>query len=244
MKIAKNEIFKYWQTSRNSENRCFMRFDYGKLKEMQSQIARSIREEGIKPEEIRYVAGFEAVFYGSVAIIGAAVFNFKTGELVEKKTLSTKAPMNYVPGFEAFREGPLICQLYYDLEYEPDVLIVSGAGKSHARECGTAAFVGVELSKPVIGVAKGAQGEITESGKVLVEGEVRAARLQTKEHAKPVFVSVGNNIALKDAVFVVGKLIVPPHKMPEPLHVARRLAKTVAKERTVPARRERALCKA
>lgn len=202
-----------------------MRLNFDKIKVMQKDVANRVTLEGIKLEGVKYVAGFEVVYSGGDCTVGAAVIDLSTMEVVERKCLDAKQPMNYIPGLNAFRAGPLICQLYYDLEYDPDVILVVGEGVSHPERCGTASFVGVELAKPTIGVAKSYDDKHLENGTFIVDGEVVGKLTKTKEHARPVFVSVGNMIDLDTASEIVGRMIVPPHKMPEPLHVARKVAK-------------------
>ena len=113
------------------------KISFGELKDMQLQIARQFSpEDRIKIDEIRYVAGFDLAYFGNKCVCSAVVLDFKTLEVVERKFLVTKTPMNYVPGFLAFREGPPICQTYYDLEYEPDIIMLDGHGIAHPIHCG------------------------------------------------------------------------------------------------------------
>jgi len=201
------------------------KINFGDLKTMQEQIARQLNlDNSISLDEIRYIAGFDVSYRGDKCYCAAAVINFKTLEIVERKCLVTKVPMNYVPGFLAFREGPPICQLYFDLENEPDVILVDGHGIAHPMHAGLACFVGVELAKPVIGVAKSLLvGEVSGED-ILFEGEIVGKLVKSKEHANPLVVSPGNLISVGTAAEIVQKCVVHPHKLPEPLHVAHRLA--------------------
>lgn len=203
---------------------------FGELKDIQKKTAKQVVTED-SFDDIKYIAGFDIAFSGDTAIVGCAVLDAKTLEVKERKHLVTKAPMQYVPGFVAFREGPLILQLYYDLEYDPDVIMVDGSGILHEEGAGLASFVGVELAKPTIGVAKNITCGEEKGDEVVLDGEVRAIKVVTKEHANPVYVSPGNMISLKTAVELVKRTIIPPHKLPEPLHVAHKIARKTAKER-------------
>jgi deoxyribonuclease V len=88
----------------------------------------------------------------------------------------------------------------------------------------------VELGKAVIGVAnKLLAGEI-EDNKIKILNETRGQLIKTKEHAKPLYVSVGNMISLKSAVELVKQTNMPPHKLPEPLHQAHRHANKMLKK--------------
>jgi len=204
----------------------------GKMKDMQSQIAKQVRvEDAIKPDEIRYIAGFDVAYKGDKCVCAAVVFDYKTLEIVEKKVIVAKTPMNYIPGLLAFREGPPICQAYYDLEYEPDVILVDGHGIAHPDRAGLAVFIGVELGKPAVGVAKGLLVGEVEDDNILLDGEVVGRLVKTKEYANPLFVSPGNFISVETAAEIVKHCVVPPHKLPEPLHAAHRFADKNVKEK-------------
>lgn len=208
-----------------------MRMNTSKLKDRQASVAKQFRvDDTMSWDDIRYVAGFDVAYVGEKAICAAAVFDVKTMKLVERTHIVTEAPMNYVPGFLAFREGPAICQAYYDLEYEPDVLLVDGHGIAHPGRCGSATFVGVELAKPVVGVAKRLLVGDEDGENISLDGEVVGRVVRTKEHAKPLFVSPGNLVPPELAAEVVLKMVVPPHKLPEPIHVAHRFADKKADE--------------
>lgn len=204
---------------------------FGSLKDTQKKIASQVStEDTVKVEDVRYVAGFDVSYVGNKCVCAAVVFDFNTMEIVEKKVIIDKPHMNYAPGFMAFREGPLIVQAYYDLEHDPDVLMVDGHGIAHPLKAGLAAYIGTELVKPTIGVAKSVIDGEVKDGKVYYDGEVRGEEVVTKEHARPVFVSPGHMISLQTAVEIVRKCIIPPHKMPEPIHKAHRYADKTSKE--------------
>ncbi|RLE47594.1 hypothetical protein DRJ25_01975 [Candidatus Woesearchaeota archaeon] len=208
-----------------------MRFSFDKLKSMQSEIARQFRTGEIKFEDLKKIAGFDVTYDGDKAICAGVILDAKTLEVIEKKIIIAKVPMNYVPGFLAFREGPLILQAYYDFESDPDLLIISGNGIAHPRRCGLATYIGVELAKPAIGIAKSITGDLElKEGKVVLNGEIVGAELQTRDHARPIIVSPGNMISLDSATEIIRKLIKFPHKMPEPLHIAHKIASKKLKE--------------
>jgi len=211
------------------------RINVSNLKDLQADVERSVRvDDAIPIKDIRYVAGFEVSFAKETCVCAAVVVDFKTMKIVERKHTVTKAPMNYIPGFAAFREGPAICQTYYDLEYEPDVILVNGAGIAHPYKAGLAAFVGVELAKPAIGIAKNLlEGEV-QGEDIIVEGEVRGRLVKTRAFANPLFVSPGHLIDIATAAEIVAKCVIPPHKLPEPLHLAHRFAKRAAQEKREP----------
>lgn len=210
------------------------KFSFGKLKDMQAQVATQvILEDGIRPEDIKYIAGFDVAYKGDKCVCAAVVLDYKTLQVIEKKVTITKVPMNYVPGFLAFREGPPICQAYYDLESEPDVILVDGHGIAHPMKSGLAVFVGVELGKPCIGVAKGLLVGEAKDDNIVLEGEFVGKLVKTKEHANPLYVSPGNMISIETSAEIVKHCVVPPHKSPEPLHMAHRFADKSLNEKEV-----------
>lgn len=207
------------------------KISFGQLKDTQEQIARQLSiVDSISIADVRYVAGFDVSYIGAKCVCSAVVLDFKTMAVVEKKFLVSKTPMNYVPGFLAFREGPPICQVYFDLECEPDVIIVDGHGIAHPMNAGLASFVGVELGKPCIGVAKNLLVGEEKEGVVFLEGEIVGKTVKTKEHANPLFVSPGNFLTVDTAAEIVRLCARPPHKLPEPLHQAHRFADKIAEK--------------
>ena len=210
-----------------------MRVDTRKLRDIQRKIAKEVNStDEIKPSEIKTVAGFDLTYFENKILCAAIVYDIQKKEIVEKKHSISKLPMQYIPGYRAFRDGPAILQTYYDLESEPQVMMILGHGISHPLKCGLATFIGVELGKPTVGVAKKLLAGEVEGDKIKILNETRGELVKTKEHAKPLLVSVGHMISLKNAVELVKKTNMLPHKLPEPLHLAHRHAtKILAQEK-------------
>lgn len=211
------------------QKRGLMAVDVGKLRSILRAIAKQVKtEDALKLDDIKTVAGFDVAFVGNKAVGAAVVLDFKTMTVLERKYLLTKPEIPYIPGLLAFREGPIILQLFYDLEHTPGILLVDGHGIAHPVRAGLASYVGVELGKPCIGVAKSLLvGEVV-GDKVLIGEEVRGRLVKTKEHAKPIIVSPGHMLSVDTAAAIVKHCIVLPHKLPEPLHQARRYADKMA----------------
>ncbi|MEM4282637.1 MAG: endonuclease V [Candidatus Woesearchaeota archaeon] len=215
----------------------YAHFGIARLRKLQEEIKNKvILEDSINISEIKKIAGFDAAAVPAAKgqpeqlVCGSVVMSFPQLEVIEKRTLVKKAPMPYVPTLLAFREGPLILESYYNLENEPDVILVDGHGIAHPNKAGLATYIGVELAKPTIGVAKSLVAGELKGSDIVLENEVVGMVVQTKQYARPIFVSPGNLITIKSAVEIVLKCIRPPHKMPEPLHFAHRIAKRKAEE--------------
>src|SRR3989338_7250341 len=200
-----------------------------KFEDMQQKIASQVdSSKTIDFYNIKKVACFDCAFFDDQIVCGAVVIDAKTCQVIEKKYSVAKSSMPYIPGFLAFREGPAIIQTYFSLESEPDVLIIDGHGIAHEKKCGLATYVGIELNKPSIGVAKSLLiGEIKDN-RIIINNEERGALLKTKAHANNLFVSPGHLIDINSCIQIAGKLVIPPHKFPEPLHEAHKFAKKTA----------------
>lgn len=182
-------------------------------------------------EKLELLGGAEGYVVGQDIVAGIVVCDAKTFEIVDKALVFGKTPMPYKSGFRAYREGPGIGEAYSKLEKKPDVLFFAGNGILHPERVGLASHMGTLLDQPSVGVAKENMLGEEKDGFVLVEGEKRAALVKTKEHAKPVYVSPGHRVSLKTAVKLVRNSLVEPHKMPEPLHLARKAVKNAYKQK-------------
>ena len=208
-----------------------MKVDTRQLRNVQRKIAKEVSTaDQLKTSEVKLIAGFDVTYFDDKILCAAAVYDVNKKEIVETKHTISKIPMQYIPGYRAFRDGTAILQTYYDLENEPEIMMVAGHGISHPLKCGLATYVGVELGKSVIGVASRLLAGDIEDKKIKILNETRGELIKTKEHAKPLYVSVGNKISLKSAVELVKKTNIPPHKLPEPLHQAHKHANKMLKK--------------
>lgn len=210
-----------------------MMVDTRKLRNIQRAVAKEARiKDEISIDKIRKIAGFDLAFFGQKVVCVAVVVSLPDFKILEKKFTITNTPMNYIPGYNAFREGPAILQTYYDLQEEPDVLMIDGHGIIHPLRCGLATYVGVELGKPAVGVARNLlAGEIKED-KIFILNELRGLLVKTKEHANALYVSPGNKLSIETSAEIARRCVIPPHKLPEPLHIAHKYAKKIAQEKT------------
>lgn len=199
--------------------------DLRKLSAIQRAVAAQVEIDGsINPEEINLIAGFDCAYCGDKIICAAVVINAKTLSIVESKQVVIETPMPYISGFLAFREGPAIIRAYYELEHEPDVLMIEGHGIAHPLKCGLASYVGVELNKPAIGIAKGILAGHIVDGNIILDGEAVGKMVATRQHSNPLCVSIGHLMNIDAAVELVKQCISFPHKLPEPIHVAHRIS--------------------
>lgn len=205
--------------------------DIEALKKEQLKLAKKVElKDSIKEPDIRLIAGVDQAYTSDNKIISAiVVLDYRTFQMVERKYAVAELKMPYIPGFLAYREAPVIIDAFSKLEKKPDVLMFDCNGILHPRRIGMASHVGISLDIPAIGVAKTLIGGIVNDGKVYMDDEPRAMLMETKEHAKPVYVSPGHKITLRTA-FIVAKNCVKNHKLPEPLHQAHKYSVRVRKK--------------
>lgn len=180
--------------------------------------------------EVKTIGGCDCAYANNTVIAAVVVCDEKLS-VIEKQTAAVETGFPYLPGLLYYREGNAIKSAFGKLKNKPDVLLVDGNGILHPLRCGLASHLGVELGQPTIGIAKTLlMGEEDEAGNIKVGKEIIGVEVREKEHAKPLYVSVGHKISLERAAEIVERTIRPPHKLPEPLHLAHRLADKARKE--------------
>ena len=177
------------------------------------------------------IGGIDQTYTSNNRIISAAVvIDRKSLKEIEAKYSVMEVNFPYIPGFLSYRELPAMVEAYRMLEQRPDMIIIDGNGILHPRRLGLASHLGILLDAVTIGVAKNLLSGEVDGERVIIDKEVRGYRLVTKEHANPIFISPGHKIGLASAIDLAKKLIIPPHKLPEPVHLAHKLANRVKKE--------------
>ena len=152
-------------------------------------------------------------------------------EIVEVKYIKSKVSFPYVPGFLSFREVPLILKCFFKLNLKPDLIFVDGQGIAHPRKMGLATHLGILLNLPTIGCAKKPllknfrqpQNFRGAFSPIFLGEEVVGWVLRTREGVKPVFVSPGNFITLKETLDYTLK-VTRGYRLPEPVRLAHQLS--------------------
>jgi len=198
--------------------------DTFELKKEQSKLANKIIVKDLF-DKIKTIGGAECIALGEKILAVVVVCEFPSLKMIEKKTYLLSSPLPYKPGYQAYREMPALMEAYNQLSEEPDILLVKGFGINHPRKFGMAAHLGLALNQPTIGVTqKNIVGKV-EKGKIIFQNDIVGFEITTKEHANPVYVSPGHGVSLGSALDLVSKIILPPHKMPEPLQISHKIAK-------------------
>ncbi|MEM6335519.1 MAG: endonuclease V [Bacteroidota bacterium] len=156
-------------------------------------------------------------------------------ETIDEAIWRGPVPFPYISGLLSFREIPSILPAYEKLRVEPDVLMLDGQGLAHPRRFGLACHLGVWLGKPAFGVAKTRLiGVYEEPGTEKGSQSALLAKktsgrlgtvLRTRSNVKPVYVSPGHLITLREAEALTLNTTTR-YKIPEPTRRAHLLSRS------------------
>ncbi len=150
----------------------------------------------------RAIAGADAAYQFGRTFAAAVVVNERM-EIIENATVTARTSFPYVPGLLAFREAPTVVRALGKLKREWDVCLLDGHGIAHPRRFGLASHVGLALGLPTIGVAKTRlYGRESEEWLFDERGKRIGAIIQIPESRRRLYVSVGHEVSLSDAVRV------------------------------------------
>lgn len=199
-----------------------------KLEEEQKKLSKSlILKDNMDFSLADRIAGVENIFIGN-RIISAIVVLYND-EIVEQEYFEDKIRFPYLPGFRAYRELFSMVEAYNKLDEKPDLVFIHGNGILHPRGLGLASHFSLAVNVPTIGIADSCSEKII-GDNILIGNKIFGKVLVTKEGANPIYISQGNLISLNSALELTKKFIKEPHKMPEPLRLAKKYAKEVMSE--------------
>lgn len=202
-----------------------------RARNLQRRLERRVIE-GDPVQPIQRVAGIDVAYRGAWASAAVAVFGLPHLQEVASAVAVKRGVFDYVPGFFALRELPLMTRALRRLARPPEVVLVDGHGRAHPRRFGAACHLGVVTGLATVGCAKtrliGAYREPgPEAGcsAPLFDGiQQVGAVVRTRKGVRPVFVSVGHRITLDTAVACV-LACCRGCRLPEPLRRAHQLAR-------------------
>lgn len=178
---------------------------------------------------IRYVAGADVSFslIDDRLWAGVVVLDYPGLEPVENRWARGKSSFPYISGLLSFRELPILISALKKLKTVPDVILCDGQGIAHPRGMGLAAHLGLLTNCPTIGCAKslllgtysGLGDDKGMTADLVHAGRVVGTVARTRRGVKPIFVSAGNNISLKQSVKIVFRCC-PTYRVPEPIRMA------------------------
>ena len=213
--------------------------DPGALIASQNQLSRRSGEPWTPAPGPLYVGGCWVCFPRGLTGPGnagdpawAAAVVLREGELVGESLHLGTAAAPYVPGLLAARIGDVLEAAVRGLAVPPDVLLIDATGSDHPRRAGLAVHLGAALDLPTVGVThrplngEGAWPEDRRgaTSPVRIGDEDVARWVRTRRGTRPLVVHPGWRVGLDDAVDLVLRLT-PRRRTPEPLRLARNLAR-------------------
>jgi deoxyribonuclease V len=216
-----------------------MKFLRASSREEADQIQEELRigqdRKVLAPQrEIHSVAGLDAAYSSDYAAGAAVVMTFSGLREVCRAFAVEKAGFPYLPGYLAFREGPVLYWAIKRLECTPDLLLFHGHGRAHPKKLGLATHLGILIGIPSIGVAKrplagfsydvpDVRGGITplKAGREVVGSVIRR-----RKGGSLLFVSPGFGMDVDRATSLVMETLAG-HALPEPLWSADRISREV-----------------
>ncbi len=197
---------------------------------LQSELASLLTKKNyLDLKSLSIIASADAAYSKQDQIVYAAVLtlNYPSLSPIEEVTGSAKVMRGYSPGLLAFREGPLLLELFAKIKNIPQAIFFDGQGIAHPRGFGLASHLGLLLDIPSIGCAKASPvgicnlpadyfGAITP---IIYKNEKVGAALRTRPGVKPVFISIGNRVDLETAITLTLRCC-RGFRTPEPLRKA------------------------
>jgi deoxyribonuclease V len=185
--------------------------------------------EAKKSIVIKTIAGVDVAYSSNLAFSCVCVLNYATLEVIEIQTAISEIAFPYRTGLLSFREVPPILKAIEKLSLLPDCIVCDGQGIAHPRRFGLACHLGIALEIPTIGCAKTrlyghAKQPGIERGQysmLTMKDHVLGCLLRTRAKVKPLYLSIGHKISLKQAMEVILHLT-PKYRLP----VTTRLADT------------------
>lgn len=199
---------------------------------LQNDLAALVRAAPLSGP-VRTVAAVDCAFLddGRQIVAAAVLQDAKSLETIASAYAVAPVRFPYVPGLLSFRECPAELAAIDQLPQRPDLLLVDGAGVAHPRRLGIASHLGLWLGLPTIGVAKsrlcGKHRAVSLRRGACVRlmdgAEVLGGVLRTRESVRPLYVSVGHLITLREALKWTLRLA-KTFRLPEPVRAADRMA--------------------
>ena len=185
--------------------------------------------EHIFPGHLRWVGGADISYTrGDDRFFAAVVIlEWPSLQTVEEATHAEKVTFPYVPGLLSFREGPPLIRAFEKLKRAPDVVLFDGQGIAHPRGFGLASHMGVLLNVASVGCAKtklvGEHDEVGEAAgdyaELVFGGRAVGAVVRTKKRVKPIYVSQGHRVGLRQSIRLVLSCC-RGYRIPEPVRQA------------------------
>ncbi|WP_294822032.1 deoxyribonuclease V [uncultured Flavobacterium sp.] len=163
----------------------------------------------------------------STVYAGIVVLSYPGMQLLSYSLVVAETHFPYVPQYLGFREVPALLKAWEQLPHKPDLVVLDGQGVTHPRRMGIASHFGLLANHAAIGCAKNMLfGNYTplgldklSSSPITSFNEVMGYALRTKAGVKPVYISPGHKVSVKDSLAIMEKCVLK-HRIPEPTRIA------------------------
>ncbi len=203
--------------------------DVEKLEKEQIKLAKQLE---IKDKiDFSLADKFGAFFTSFVKnkILSCVIVCDKNFEVVDRTYSFEKVHFPYLAGFRAYRELPAMMLAFNKLNEKPDVVFVPGQGIIHPR-LGLASHFSLSADVPSIGVSNAVFGCEEKKDEIIKNKKKVGRKLITRPGSRALYISPGNQISINTSYDLCKDFIKLPHKMPEPMHLARKYGREVEKE--------------
>lgn len=208
---------------------------YKKAVEIQKSLQNRIKLISLSKKP-HLIAGVDVSYNNNTRRMYAAIVVFTWPQLfiIESVTANMTTKFPYIPGLLSFREGPVLIKAFKKLKNKVDLAFFDGQGLAHPRGLGIASHLGLWLNCPAIGCAKSRLvGTYKEPGKqkgswskLIYKEKIVGTVLRTRTDIKPIFVSVGHKITLRQAIKYVLDAS-SRYRIPEPTRQAHILCNSI-----------------
>lgn len=193
-------------------------------------------------QEITLVAGADISYSKRDPHIYAAVvvIDIQTMQVIEVQQVKGKAAFPYIPGLLAFRELPVLCEVFEKIESKIDAVLCDGQGIAHPRKFGLACHLGLLLDIPTVGCAKTKLvGEFKPMSKkqwasspLIYKDEIRGEVVRSRANVKPLFISPGHKMDIESSIALVKKCTTR-YRIPEPTRLAHLYVNRMRRENSI-----------
>jgi deoxyribonuclease V len=204
--------------------------DIETIKKEQSKLSKEIKlKDAIDISSVSRFGAIENVLVKN-QIISSIIVCDNEFNIIEQQYFVDKLKFPYLHEYRSYRELPSMIDAFNKLNERPDVVFIRGHGVTHPR-LGLASHFSILTNIPAIGIADNLfDCDKIENENLLKDDKIVGKVLQTKEKANPIYISPGNGLTVDSAYKLTKVNVVLPHKLPEPLHLAHRYAKSVQNE--------------
>jgi len=204
--------------------------DLEKIKQEQVKISKLLKIRDIIDFSFtEKIAAIETITVKN-KIISAVVVCDKENNIIEQQYFLDKLKFPYLHEFRSYREVESMISAFNKIQERVDLVLLRGHGITHPR-LGLASHFSISTNVPSIGVFDTLFDEDKIDGEnIIKEGKKVGKVFLSKEGSTPLYVSPGDKISIDSSLKIIKKLIVPPHKFPEPMHLAHKYVREIKEE--------------